>query len=84
MYWTGAVTLVAQELAKYRLDLVGVQDVRLDGNGISPKGDITWYHMLYYGKGNNNYQLGTEFFIQKRIKSAVKKVEFINHRLSYL
>ena len=28
LYRTGAVTLVAQELVKYRLDLVGVQEVR--------------------------------------------------------
>ena len=33
LYMTEAVTLVAQELAIYRLDLVGVQEVRLDGNG---------------------------------------------------
>ena len=49
LYRTGAVTLVAQELGKYRLDLVGVQEVRLDGNGISPIGD----YMLYRGKGSN-------------------------------
>ena len=34
------MTLVAQELAKYQLDLMGVQEVRLDGNGISPIGVI--------------------------------------------
>ena len=46
LYRTGALTLVARELAKYRLDLVGVQEVRLDGNAISPIGD----YMLYYEK----------------------------------
>ena len=80
LYKTGAVTLVAHELTKYRLDLVRVQEVRLDGNGISPIGD----YMLYHGKGKNNHQLGTGFFINKRIKSAVNKVEFISDRLSYL
>ena len=68
---------VAKELVKYRLDLVGVQEVRLDENGISPIGD----YLLYYGEGNNNKR-GTWFFICKRIKSAVKKVEFISDRVS--
>ena len=50
LYRTGAVTLVAWELTKYRLDLVGVQEVRIDGNGISPIG--VYLLGLYYGKGN--------------------------------
>ncbi|KAJ4425580.1 hypothetical protein ANN_27775 [Periplaneta americana] len=41
-------------------------------------------YLLYYGEGNNNHQLGTELFVHKRIKSPVKKVEFISDRLSYL
>ena len=63
LYRTGTVTLVAQELVKYRLNLVGVQEVRLDGNGrpISPVGD----YILHHGKGYNNHQLGTGFFIHK-------------------
>ena len=69
LYRTGAVILVAQELAKCRLDLVGVQEARLDENGISPIGD----YMLFHWKGNNNHQLGTGFFIHKRIKSAKRK-----------
>ncbi|KAJ4430447.1 hypothetical protein ANN_22663 [Periplaneta americana] len=63
-----------------RIDFVGVQEVRLDGKGISQIGD----YLLYYEEGNNNHQLGTGFFVHKRIKSAVKKVEFISDRLSHL
>ncbi|KAJ4443166.1 hypothetical protein ANN_04816 [Periplaneta americana] len=55
LYRTGGVTLVAKELARYRIDFVGVQEVRLDGNGLSQIGD----YLLYYGEGNNNHQLGT-------------------------
>ncbi|KAJ4445861.1 hypothetical protein ANN_12546 [Periplaneta americana] len=80
LYRTGGVTLVAKELARYRIDFVGVQEVRLDRNGTSQIGD----YLLYYGEGNINHQLGTGFFVHKRIKSAVKKVEFISDRLSYL
>ena len=36
LYRTGAMTLVAQELAKYRLDSVGGLEVRINGNSISP------------------------------------------------
>ena len=38
-FWIGVVTLEVQELTKYRLDLLGAQEHRLDGNGISPIGD---------------------------------------------
>jgi hypothetical protein len=50
---------------------VGVQEVRWDGGGTEPAGDYT----LFYGKGNENHELGTGFFVHKRIISAVNRVE---------
>jgi hypothetical protein len=35
-------------------------------------------------EGNENHELGTEFFVHKRIISAVKRAEFINDRMSYI
>ena len=39
---------VVRELARYKLDSVGVQEVRWDKGGTARAGDYT----LFYGKGN--------------------------------
>jgi hypothetical protein len=71
---------VVGELAKYKLDLVGVQEVRWDKAGTIRAEDYT----LFYGRGNDNHQLGTGFFVHQRILPAVKKVEFVSDRMSYI
>jgi hypothetical protein len=70
-----------KEISKYKLDLVGVQEVRWDGGGTEPASEYTFF----YGKGNENRDLGTDFFsVHKRIMSAVKRIEFVSDRMSYI
>jgi hypothetical protein len=59
---------------------VGVQKVRWEGGGTEPAGEYTFF----YGKENENCELGTGFFVHKRIILAVKRVEFISDRMSYM
>jgi hypothetical protein len=59
---------------------VGVQEVRWDGSGNEPGCEYTFF----YGKGNENYELGTGYFVHKRNISAVKMIEFVSDRMSYM
>jgi hypothetical protein len=56
---------------------VCTQEVRWDRGGNEPAGRYTFF----YVNGNENHELGTGFFVHKRIISAVKKVELASDRV---
>jgi hypothetical protein len=71
---------LAEEISKYKSELLAVQKVRWDGGGTEPAGEYT----IFYGKGNENHELGTGIFAHKRIISAVKWVGFVSDRMAYI
>jgi hypothetical protein len=62
MYKAPSLRALAEEISKYKLyyklNIVGVQEVRWDGGRTESAGDYTFF----YGKGNENHELGTTFF----------------------
>jgi hypothetical protein len=81
LYRAGSLMKVAKEISKYKFDLEGVKEVRWDRGGTEPAGE----YLFFYGKGKENHELGTVFFfVYKRIISAVKRVEFVSDRMSYI
>ena len=54
---------------------------RLGGTkGAERAGDYNFF----YGKGNYNHKFGTGCFVHHRLISAVKRVEFVCNRISYI
>jgi hypothetical protein len=78
LYWAGSLITVASKLAKCNFDLMAIQEVRWDEGSSHPADDYTFF----YGNGNANHHLETDFFVWKGIISAVKK--FISDRILYI
>jgi hypothetical protein len=50
LYRAGSIMTVSRELARYKLDLVGVQEVRWEGGGTETAVECTFF----YAKGNQS------------------------------
>jgi hypothetical protein len=65
----GSLRASTRELARYTLDVIWVQEVRWDKGGREQAGEYDFF----YGKKNDNHQLGTGLFVNQRIASDVKR-----------
>jgi hypothetical protein len=74
LHRASSIIAAARELTRYKIDLVGAQKVRWDKGGTVITGDYNFF----YGKGNENHQLGTRFFVHHRTEATVKTVEFFS------
>jgi hypothetical protein len=53
----GLLMTVVKEISKYKLDLMGVQEVRC-GRGVT---ELAGEYTFFFGRGNENHGLGTLF-----------------------
>jgi hypothetical protein len=77
MYRSGSLMTVARELAKYKLDLVGIQEVRWEKAGTVRAREYTF--SMAKGRKIINWE---QVFLYTR--SAIKRVEFVSDRMSYI
>jgi hypothetical protein len=63
----------SKELARYKLDFVGVQEVRWEGGGTEPAGEYTFF----YRKGNDNHELGAVFLCIRESYQQLRGLSFL-------
>jgi len=80
LYMSGLFTIVARELARYKLDLVGVEEVRWEKGVTVREGNYIFFSI----EKEKYHQLGTGFFVHHRIVSSIKRVGFASDRMSYI
>jgi hypothetical protein len=56
VYRSGSLKTVSEDLAKYKLDLVGIQEIRWDKGGTVSADDYTFF----CGNGNSDLHLRTD------------------------
>jgi hypothetical protein len=67
LYRAGSLETKKKKLSKYKLDLMVVQEVRWEGSDTELAAEYTFLH----GKWNKNHELGTGFFVHKRIRGLI-------------
>jgi len=72
--------LEANSMARYKVNLAGIQIVRLDKASTARAGD----YIVFYRKGKENHKLGTGFFGNHITEVTVKRVELVIVRKSYI
>jgi hypothetical protein len=64
---------VSSELAGYKLDLVGVQEVRWEGGASEPAGEYTFF----YGKRNEDHRLETGFLCIRESDQQLRRLSLL-------
>jgi hypothetical protein len=76
LYRASSLVTIPKELSKYKLDLV---QVRWEGGGT----ELAEY-TFFSGKENDTLELDTVYFFAHKRIIAVKRVQYVSDRMSYI
>jgi hypothetical protein len=76
----GSLMTDVKEISKYKLNLVGVQEVRWDRGGTEPAGQ----YQFFYGKVNEDHEIDAVFFSYKRESYQQLRGYIFSDRMSYV
>jgi hypothetical protein len=68
LYRSGLFATVARELARYKSDLLGIQEIKWD-----KRGTVRVRDNFFYDKGNENHKLGKGLFVYHRTVSQLRE-----------
>ncbi|XP_039298026.1 uncharacterized protein LOC120354685 [Nilaparvata lugens] len=78
MLRAGKMNEIAEEILKYKFDLVALQEVRWKGQGRIDKSN---YSLLYSGPEQRTGMFGTGFIVAKKLRGALMEFEALNERM---
>lgn len=80
LYRPGATQKLLDELLKYKIDILAVQEIRWNGNGIIDKRN----HRIYYSCHESAHSLGVGFIVSKKMQHLVIGWQHIDERMCVL
>lgn len=81
LFKTGAMKTIIDEIKRYKLPVVALQEIRWPGNGSIKSYDTT---LFYSGGASDRHEFGVGFMINEALLTKVSKFEVINERLCYI
>jgi hypothetical protein len=79
LYMSGPLSKLARELVRYKVDLMGVQEVKYYKLGTVRAGEF-----IFFSMEKENHQLVTGLFVHHRIVTPVNRVDFVSDTMSYI
>lgn len=79
LYKAGVVRALTEQVKKYKLDIIAIQETRWLGSEIT---DMRAHTILKNGKSTGNQEFGVAFMVDKALKPQILDFKPVNERLS--